>query len=96
MATGSPSSQLLILPGDPEFDEVLGQTLTPGWKDYAARNNEVYFVADEAGLLRPVNARELDEYLEGGEYDQRLEQIGDTEDNGIVFDDEAGLIYAFE
>lgn len=96
MAASQSPNQLLILPGSPEFEETLGIALTPGWKDYAARHNEIYFVVDESGLMRPVNHRELTEYLEGGEYDQRLEQIGDTQENGIVDDLEAGLIYAFD
>lgn len=64
----------LILPGDPGFDETLSTSLPTGWEQQRAQNaGECFFVADaETGLLRPANARELDDYLYGGEYDQRL------------------------
>lgn len=96
MAAGESSSKLLILPGSSAFEETLAATLTPGWKSYAAKHNEIYFVTDSSGLMRPANHQELTEYLEGGEYEERLQDIGETDVNGHVYDDEAGLIYAFD
>ncbi|MEH1795875.1 MULTISPECIES: hypothetical protein [unclassified Nostoc] len=32
-----------------------------------------------SGLLEPMTDEELEEYLYGGEYDQRLEQIGEAD-----------------
>jgi hypothetical protein len=71
----------LILPGDPLFDETLGTSLTPGWEKTAAQHaGEFAFVADhETGLLRPCSFEELDEYIEGGEYEARLEALGDED-----------------
>lgn len=74
----------LILPGDPEFDSTLGATLPPGWQSVqAATNGDFGFIVRPGGvLLEPVTGEELDEYLEGGEYDERLEEIWEPEDDG--------------
>lgn len=75
------SSSSLILPGDPGFDEAL-LTPRPDWGQVAANDGDSYaFVAEPgSGLMRPVTQAEKDEYLWGGEYDERLEEIGDVED----------------
>lgn len=72
----------LILPGDPEFDETLGIALPPGWEDYANHLGEACsFVVDpHSGLMRPASPEELDDYLYGGEYEERLNAIGETLD----------------
>lgn len=72
---------MLLLPGDPEFDQTLGVSLPPGWEQERDRNSGEYaFVADaETGILRPCSAQELEEYLEGGEYEARLRAMGDDE-----------------
>ena len=68
---------LLYLPGDPGFDETL-LTPRPDWRQKANEDGDTYaFVVDESGMARPVNSWELQEYLEGGEYEQRLMQIDD-------------------
>jgi len=71
---------MLILPGDPEFSETLA-TPPPNWREVAARlSGEFAFVAKaDSGILQPVSMRELDDYIEGGEYDERLEQLGDED-----------------
>lgn len=73
----------LILPGDPDFHFTLSQALPPGWREVADRiGKNVCFVASvETGLLRPATPDELNEYLWGGEYDQRLEENGDLADD---------------
>lgn len=66
-----------MLPGDPGFDLTL-MTPRPDWHDAASRDGDSYaFVVGEDGLARPVTSKELQEYMDGGEYDQRLDQIGD-------------------
>lgn len=71
----------LILPGDPEFDQTLACP-PPNWRSVATQHGgEFAFVARAgSGVLEPVSFRELDEYLEGGEYDERLEAIGDYDE----------------
>lgn len=67
----------LILPGSLEFEETLATTLPPGWQDVAYQSSGEYgFVVDpETGMMRIANSRELTEYVEGGEYDERLNSI---------------------
>ena len=70
---------LLYLPGDPGFDETL-LTPRPDWQQVAARDGATYaYVVGESGLARPVTSSELEEYLEGGEYEQRLMQIDELD-----------------
>ena len=68
----------IILPGDPLFEETL-LSPRPDWQQVAARDTNTYaFVAEPgSGLMRPVTEQELDEYLYGGEYDERLSEIDD-------------------
>jgi hypothetical protein len=76
------SDSLIIYPGDPEFDMWMYSALPPDWKAYADTiNQQCFFVAaSDSGLLRPASRQELDEYLYGGEYDDRLEEIGDDDE----------------
>lgn len=77
-------SSNLILPGSFEFEETLAMSLPTGWQQSAYGNHGEYgFVVDSSsGLLRTANFTEMEEYLEGGEYDERLLQIG-NDDNGV-------------
>jgi hypothetical protein len=71
---------LIMLPGDPGFNETL-LTPRPDWQDVASRDGDTYaFVVGEDGLARPVTSPELEEYMEGGEYDERLAQINDLDE----------------
>jgi hypothetical protein len=71
---------LIMLPGEPGFEQTL-MTPRPDWIEAANRDGDSYaFVVGEDGLARPVTSRELTEYLDGGEYEQRLAQIGDLVD----------------
>lgn len=72
----------LILPGDPEFDETLGTSLPPGWEKVADKINQACtFVVDpHSGIMRPATPDELDDYLYGGEYQERLEAISEDGD----------------
>lgn len=70
---------LLCLPGDPGFEETL-LTPRPDWQQVAARDGDTYaYVVGEDGLARPVTSSELEEYLEGGEYLERLIQIDELD-----------------
>ncbi len=66
----------LILPGNPLFDITL-LTPRPDWQEKANADGNTYaFVVDaNNGLTRPATSEELEEYLYGGEYDERLAQI---------------------
>jgi hypothetical protein len=68
----------LILPGDPRFNETL-MNPPPDWGEIAARDGDsVAYVADRStGIFRAVTQAELEEYLEGGEYEERLIEIGE-------------------
>lgn len=70
----------LILPGDPEFYETLGHP-PPGWQQVAAACNDGIALIARAGsgILEAVSWDEAEEYLEGGEYDERLEELGENE-----------------
>ena len=70
---------MLILPGHPLFDLTLA-TPRPDWQETASVDEKYAFVAEPgSGLMRPVTQRELEDYLYGGEYDERLQEIGEHE-----------------
>lgn len=73
----------LILPGDPEFDVTLGCTIPPNWRHYAENHPDFAFVAraGQGGVLTPMNWDEVEEYLEGGEYEERLLE---SEDDDLI------------
>jgi hypothetical protein len=81
-----PELNHLILPGHPLFEATLQSTLPPGWRQFAHSNPEFGFVARAgSGILEAVSYKDLEEYIEGGEYDERLEEMGDedvTDDYG--------------
>jgi hypothetical protein len=71
---------MLILPGSPLFDLTLA-TPPPNWREAAARDGDTFaFVVGLDGIARPVTAIELEDYLEGGEYDERLIQTDDLDE----------------
>lgn len=74
-------SDLLLLPGDPDYEDTLATTLPFDWQEVAAYHGGDYgFVVDaETGLLRIENSASIQEYVEGGEYDERLAQIDELE-----------------
>ncbi|MBD2090378.1 hypothetical protein H6F67_10980 [Microcoleus sp. FACHB-1515] len=75
---------MLLLPGNPEFNRVLA-TPPPNWRQFAQSTPDFAFVARSgSGLLEPVSMVDLDNYLEGGEYEERLEEIG--EEDELEFD----------
>jgi hypothetical protein len=72
----------LILPGDPLFGLTLAETLPPDWQRVSAALGEACVFVSEAGcgLLRPCNPAEAEDYLYGGEYEERIYEIGEFED----------------
>lgn len=72
---------MLIYPGDPEFDYYLGATLPPDWQQspLVESGSHAFVARSGSGLLEPVTQQELDDYMYGGEYEERLEQLGDDE-----------------
>lgn len=63
----------LILPGDPEFHFTLG-TVTP-----PAAPDQVFIVRSGSLIMEPATPEEVDEYLQSGEYDQRLVEMDDDD-----------------
>lgn len=89
---------MLILPGDPLFAETLA-TPPPHWRETVARDGSTYafIVEPGSGLARPATSTELVEYLEGGEYDERLSEIESEEEfdldaDGDLIDSEGWIV----
>lgn len=78
----------IMTPEDPEFSQWLGIP-PPTWQaEIESRAGECVLVTDaESGLLRPASWRETDEYLYGGEYDERMRSLMEAEDAYEYFDD---------
>ena len=71
----------LILPGDALFDFTLSQSLPPNWNAISNQNGGqcAFVVRLDTGIMEAVSDPDLDEYLYGGEYIERVEQVGATE-----------------
>lgn len=67
----------LILPGTIEFEETLGTMLPYNWQEiaYSACGDYNFIARAGSGILEAVPEAEAREYLYGGEYDQRLDEI---------------------
>ncbi|MEM9118222.1 MAG: hypothetical protein AAGD09_10110 [Cyanobacteria bacterium P01_F01_bin.56] len=88
------SSGPLILPGHPLFHRTTDTAIPPEWQELAASMGQLpNFIVDAAtGLMRPAqNQQELDDYLDGGEYEQRLAQM-DTQPEVEHWDLDRGLV----
>ncbi|NER84498.1 MAG: hypothetical protein F6K42_34245 [Leptolyngbya sp. SIO1D8] len=72
-------ANLIMLPEHPLFEVILSSVKPPGWRQASERlGDETNYVADpETGLLRTATPDELMDYVWGGEYDERLEQLGE-------------------
>lgn len=72
---------MILRPGDPGFYETLAAP-PPGWRSQVSSANNATFIvrADGSGLLELVNNSQFTEYVEGGEYEQRLLEFDDDED----------------
>ena len=73
----SPERKLIMTPDSPFFYEILHGSLPPGWKSQADSEFSRMFVVDSStGILRPTTYDQLEEYVEGGEYDDFDEDDG--------------------
>lgn len=63
---------MLILPGNLLY---LNTITKPAPGDFLTSDSDAYIVRQDSLLFERVNEKELDEYLEGGEYEERLEVI---------------------
>lgn len=59
----------LLLPGQPGFNQILA-TPPPD-----PRRGVNYVVRTDSSLMEAVGDDDLEDYLQGGEYDERLDQI---------------------
>lgn len=75
-------SSVLLLPGDPEFDWILSTSKPPGWRQVAEKAGDgcVYLAEVGSGILRAAGQEDLTEYLFGGEYDDRMAELDELED----------------
>lgn len=67
----------LILPGDPEFEWTLG-TYLPAT---TAGQEVAYIQRPGSSILEPVSPAEAYEYCMSGEYDDRMAEIPEDEDD---------------
>lgn len=68
-------SDILFLPHHKGFEETLGWNLPIG----SPPNCNYIVRADGSGILQPATAKETREYLDGGEYDERLKECKDSD-----------------
>ncbi|MBF2025613.1 MAG: hypothetical protein IGS48_02440 [Oscillatoriales cyanobacterium C42_A2020_001] len=73
----------LILPGDPEFAWTLGNYLPPT----PQRTEVVYIQRPGSSILEPATPEEAYEYCHSGEYDERLAEIPDNDDDEWTLED---------
>ncbi|MEO0884662.1 MAG: hypothetical protein AAFY54_01855 [Cyanobacteria bacterium J06648_10] len=75
------SSGGIILPGHPLHDVTINQNLPPGWQEDAFNdcNAGQFIIKAGSALMTPASEQELTEYLHGGEYEEHLENIGESE-----------------
>lgn len=85
MSNPSIQSDILLLPGEPEFD----QTMILGWKLLYAQKSLDALIFGSDGVARNANEKELEDYLFGGEYDERESWCDDSQsDDDVVWLDE--------
>lgn len=87
MANDNPviQSDILLLPGEPEFD----QTMILGWKILNAQKSLDSLIFGSDGVARSVDEKGLQDYLFGGEYDERESWVSDSQgDDDVVWLDE--------
>ena len=77
--TDTASDALIMLPDDPSFNRWLSIP-PPDWKGVAQKTGNYSFVTDFWGMLKSVDGPGCREYLLGGEYEERLLQMYEPED----------------
>jgi hypothetical protein len=75
--------RLIILPCDPEWNDTLGQRLPPDWIEFSHQLGQActFVVSAESGIMRPATPADLDDYICGGEYEERQRQLGFLNDD---------------
>ncbi|MBE9193885.1 hypothetical protein IQ219_00745 [Synechocystis sp. LEGE 06083] len=69
---------LILIPGDPGFDEILYTSPPP---DVKPTDNNFCYVVGADGIPRSITGdRELEDFLYGGEYDLMMQTYGEPED----------------
>ena len=63
------------MPGNPLYLTTIN---SPAPGDYLRAESDAYVIRKDTLLFERVNESELDDYLEGGEYEDRLEIIEQT------------------
>ena len=77
-----PQGELIMTPSNPQFDWILNTSPPPGWKNSVNSDFQGFFIVRaDTGLMEPAWGAELDEYIEGGELDERPDP--ETEDAGF-------------
>ena len=71
----------ILLPGHPCFDATISQNLPPGWREEAltACDGGCFVFRPGSALMMPASKEQLTDYIHSGEYQERLEAIGETE-----------------
>ena len=75
---GNNGRNLIITRDDPRFEETLNSRIPPG------QTFSNHYVMGVDGIMRSVSEQELEEYLLGGEYEERCEIAG-IED-GVIYE----------
>lgn len=68
----------VILPGHPVFSETLNMPsadIVDAFR-FGESSNQRHLIFGADGLMRTATESQLDRYIQDGEYEQRLEQIG--------------------
>lgn len=71
----------VLLPGHPLFDVTVSQNLPPGWREQAltACDGGCFAFRPGSALMVPMTKEALSDYIHSGEYEERLETIGEPE-----------------
>ena len=69
----------IILPGHPDFNFYLHGRLPPNWRETFSQES-AFVVRADGVTLEMVTEKEFEEYIEGGEYDERLTQMDDEKE----------------
>jgi hypothetical protein len=67
------TSDILLMPHEKGFQETLGWNIPYG----CPPESNFIVRADGSGILEPATYKETQDYLNGGEYDQRMSEIED-------------------
>lgn len=75
---------MLLLPGQPGFNEILQSTFPPGWQQECYSSGIPIFVVDPGGIMRHASLKELHQYWDDGIYAARMQEIDSQEQTSEV------------